>query len=61
MSGCREEETALKVLSVIEVDNIMSVFAQAIPSILNTIQLTLNNNYEDALLNLLEDLDECVT
>ncbi len=51
----------MKVLSVIEVDNIMSVFAQAIPSILNTIQLTLNNNYEDALLNLLEDLDECVT
>ena len=46
---------------MIEVDNIMSVFAQAIPSILNTIQLTLNNNYEDALLNLLEDLDEEVT
>ena len=30
------------------------------PSILNTIQLALNNNYEDALLSLLEDLDNSV-
>lgn len=41
-------------------DNISSVFAQAIPSILNTIQLTLNSNNEDALLGLLEDLDNSV-
>ena len=47
-------------LLMLEVDDIVSTFASALPAVIGTIQGVLAAGDEDSLLSLLEDLDSCV-
>lgn len=47
-------------LLTLEVDTVVNTFSSALPAVVETIQIALNNGDEDALLNLLEDLDNCL-
>ena len=47
-------------LLTLEVDKIVTPFVPALPSVVETIQMAAMNNNEDALLSLLEDLDNCM-
>ena len=52
-------QTVMKLL-MLEVDDIVSTFASALPAVIGTIQGVLAAGDEDSLLSLLEDLDSCV-
>lgn len=52
-------QTVMKLL-MLEVDDIVSTFATALPAVIGTIQGVLESGDEDSLMSLLEDLDSCV-
>ena len=47
-------------IMTLEVDEIVSTFAAALPAVVATVQAVLSAGDEDSLLSLLEDLDSCV-
>ena len=47
-------------LLTLEVEEIVTAFVPALPAVVETIQMAAANNDEDALLSLLEDLDNCM-
>lgn len=49
----------MKIMTEMEVENVVSTFASALPAVINTIQAVLNAQDEDSLQLLLEDLVNC--
>lgn len=49
----------MKIMTEMEVENVVSTFASALPAVINTIQVVLNAQDEDSLQLLLEDLASC--
>ena len=49
----------MKIMTEMEVENVVSTFVSALPAVINTVQLVLNAQDEDSLQSLLEDLVNC--
>ena len=49
----------MKIMTEMEVENVVSTFVSALPAVINTVQLVLNAQDEDSLQSRLEDLVNC--
>lgn len=54
-----DQQTTMKIMTEMEVENVVSTFVSPLPAVINTVQLVLNAQDEDSLQSLLEDLVNC--